>query len=104
MIEYGTHYDIKVVLTASCLAGNPLEVLKVRMQTALPPTAAAAQPSTSRVGAGSRPPSSTREGLLMLWKTEGAKFLIAGAAAPILVGDGTVQRSHGAGPDLQSLL
>ncbi|KAK9900343.1 mitochondrial carrier [Cystobasidium minutum MCA 4210] len=66
------------------LASNPLEVLKVRMQTALPPTAAAAQPSTSRVGAGSRPPSSTREGLIMLWKTEGAKFLIAGAAAPIL--------------------
>lgn len=66
-------------------AGNPLEVLKVRMQTALPPTAAAAQPSTSRVGAGSRPPSSTREGLVMLWRTEGAKFLIAGAAAPILV-------------------
>lgn len=66
------------------LASNPLEVLKVRMQTALPPTAAAAQPSTSRVGAGSRPPSSTREGLVMLWRTEGAKFLIAGAAAPIL--------------------
>lgn len=57
------------------------------MQTALPPTAAAAQPSTSRVGAGSRPPSSTREGLVMLWRTEGVRFLLAGAAAPILVGN-----------------
>lgn len=76
-------------------AGNPLEVLKVRMQTALPPTAAAAQPSTSRVGAGSRPPSSTREGLIMLWKTEGAKFLIAGAAAPILVGIALYSYSFG---------
>ncbi|KAL7008830.1 hypothetical protein EMMF5_001576 [Cystobasidiomycetes sp. EMM_F5] len=66
------------------LASNPLEVLKVRMQTAIPAATAADTPSTPRAGAGSRPPASTREGLLLLWRAEGARFLVAGAAAPIL--------------------
>lgn len=56
------------------------------MQTAIPAAAAADTPSTPRAGAGSRPPRGTTEGLLMLWRTEGARILIAGAAAPILVG------------------
>ena len=55
------------------------------MQTAIPAAAAADTPSTPRAGAGSRPPSGTREGLIMLWRTEGVRFLVAGAAAPILV-------------------
>lgn len=58
---------------------------KVRMQTAIPAATAADTPSTPRAGAGSRPPASTREGLLLLWRAEGARFLVAGAAAPILV-------------------
>jgi len=66
------------------LASNPLEVLKVRMQTAIPAAAVADTPRTSRVGAGSRPPNGTRAGLVFLWKTEGVRFLVAGAAAPIL--------------------
>lgn len=77
-----------------------LDVLKVRLQTSrIPP---------SRIGAGSRsasapavPPLTTypssikpplpspsvpfqRPGLASLWKTEGSKFLFAGAAAPII--------------------
>jgi hypothetical protein len=60
-------------------------IRKVRMQTAIPAAAAADTPSTPRAGAGSRPPRGTTEGLLMLWRTEGARILIAGAAAPILV-------------------
>lgn len=67
------------------MQSNPLEVLKVRMQTAIPAAAVADTPSTSRVGAGSRPPNGTRAGLVFLWKTEGVRFLVAGAAAPILV-------------------
>lgn len=55
------------------------------MQTAIPSATAADTPNTPRAGAGSRPPYGTREGLLMLWRTEGARILIAGAAAPILV-------------------
>ena len=55
------------------------------MQVAIPAATVANTPSTPRAGAGSRPPSSTREGLVFLWRTEGPRFLIAGAAAPILV-------------------
>ncbi|KAK4053284.1 hypothetical protein OIO90_003896 [Microbotryomycetes sp. JL221] len=104
------------------LVSNPLEVLKVRLQTQAAPTTAPVTPErtpNSRVGRSSPPatasPSSSnktqtatssslkyhglppsaatttttttttpRPGLATLWKTEGVRFLFAGAAGPIL--------------------
>ncbi|SCV67117.1 BQ2448_5763 [Microbotryum intermedium] len=92
---------------AGILVSNPLEVLKVRLQTARvpsnrvgrsspPPTASASSampsatatftPAASTTAASSLSSSSstTRPGLTSLWKSEGARFLFAGAAGPIL--------------------
>jgi solute carrier family 25 carnitine/acylcarnitine transporter 20/29 len=86
-----------VSATVGILATNPLEVLKVRLQTSVP---------SPRVGAGSRSSASNapnpsaaalshqvvlaeavtpaRPGLAQLWRKEGVRFLFAGAAGPIL--------------------
>ncbi|KAM0747013.1 mitochondrial carrier [Meredithblackwellia eburnea MCA 4105] len=95
------------------LVSNPLEVLKVRLQThsAVPPTKLSSTSSTSptstktpRVGAGSRTPSSSptastssspppptalaskgrKPSLVSLWRAEGTRVFFAGALAPIL--------------------
>lgn len=82
------------------LVSNPLEVLKVRLQTArvpgsrvgagsrsAPPTTASSTASTSSIpSASSQHQSSShpRTGLRSLWRSEGVKFMFAGAAGPIL--------------------
>ncbi|CAD6586615.1 MAG: hypothetical protein CYPHOPRED_003618 [Cyphobasidiales sp. Tagirdzhanova-0007] len=76
--------DLVDDIVAGWLGGALGILAKVRMQTAIPAAIAADTPSTPRAGAGSRPPSGTREGLILLWRTEGVRFLVAGAAAPIL--------------------
>ncbi|KDE03758.1 hypothetical protein MVLG_05762 [Microbotryum lychnidis-dioicae p1A1 Lamole] len=82
---------------AGILVSNPLEVLKVRLQTAQvpsnrvgrsspPPTAtsSSATPSATAASTHASSTSTTRPGLASLWKAEGARFLFAGAAGPIL--------------------
>ncbi|KAK4048955.1 hypothetical protein OIV83_004511 [Microbotryomycetes sp. JL201] len=104
------------------LVSNPLEVLKVRLQTQATPAAAATTAAiaasghaaatqervpSNRVGRSSPPPTTStstsssslsrqgattailhqaqqRPGLATLWRTEGVRFLFAGAAGPIL--------------------
>lgn len=105
-------------IAAGILISNPLEVLKVRLQTArtlsaapshshphsLPPTAARVGRSNPPLPSSVFPPpkcppqsfthnvsNSTLKavappapGLVSLWRAEGARFLFAGAAGPIL--------------------